>query len=70
MEETDMNRTWITLAVAVSLSGAAGAQSPLPAADDPYGWLEDVGGEKPLSWAKERNAEAEKELAVRPSSRR
>ncbi len=61
-----MNRTWITLAVAVSLSGAAGAQSPPPAADDPYGWLEDVGGEKPLAWAKERNAEAEKELAGSP----
>jgi prolyl oligopeptidase len=67
MEETDMNRTWITLAVAVSLSGAAGAQSPPPAADDPYGWLEDVGGEKPLAWAKERNAEAEKELAGSPA---
>jgi prolyl oligopeptidase len=66
MEETDMNRTWITLAVAASLAGAAGAQSPPPAADDPYGWLEDVGGEKPLAWAKERNAEAEKELAGTP----
>jgi prolyl oligopeptidase len=30
--------------------------------DDPYQWLEDVTGERALSWVRERNAEAVKEL--------
>ncbi len=29
---------------------------------DPYQWLEEVTGEKPLAWVKERNAESTKEL--------
>jgi prolyl oligopeptidase len=29
---------------------------------DPYLWLEDITGEKPLAWVRERNAESEKEL--------
>jgi prolyl oligopeptidase len=29
---------------------------------DPYAWLEDVTGEKPLAWVKARNAESAKEL--------
>jgi prolyl oligopeptidase len=32
------------------------------AADDPYLWLEDINGEKSLTWVRERNAESEKEL--------
>jgi len=53
------------------LSGAAmvglnGAE-PKPATEsklaaDPYVWLEDVTGEKPMAWVKARNAAAEKEL--------
>jgi prolyl oligopeptidase len=31
--------------------------------DDTYAWLEEVTGEKPLSWVKERNAESTTELA-------
>jgi prolyl oligopeptidase len=43
------------------------AQSPMPeksspAADDPYQWLEDVGGERSLAWVRERNAESEEVL--------
>jgi prolyl oligopeptidase len=34
----------------------AATAEPVPDAD-PYLWLEDVGGEKPLSWVRERNAE-------------
>jgi prolyl oligopeptidase len=38
----------------------------MPVADsepeDPYRWLEDVWGERPLAWVKERNAESMKEL--------
>ncbi len=30
--------------------------------DDPYQWLEEVMGEKPLAWVKERNAESTGEL--------
>jgi prolyl oligopeptidase len=30
--------------------------------DDPHAWLEDVGGEKALTWVKERNAESTSEL--------
>jgi prolyl oligopeptidase len=37
---------------------AAAASAP----DDPYLWLEDVTGAKPLAWVKARNAESEKEL--------
>ena len=38
------------LAAACALTGAAMAQ-----ADDPFLWLEDVEGEKPLSWVKAQN---------------
>jgi prolyl oligopeptidase len=33
---------------------------------DPFQWLEDVGGEKPMAWVKEQNAIALKELQTRP----
>jgi prolyl oligopeptidase len=36
------------------------------AADDPFLWLEDVQGEQALSWVRERNALAQKELMARP----
>ena len=38
------------------------AQQAAPEAGDPYQWLEDVTGERPIAWAKERNAETMKEL--------
>jgi prolyl oligopeptidase len=51
------------LATLVLLLGADSAQAPAPAAtDDPNQWLEDVTGEKALSWVKERNAESTGEL--------
>lgn len=38
---------------------ARAADAPaVPAPDDPYLWLEDVNGEKPLDWARARNAES------------
>jgi prolyl oligopeptidase len=41
--------------------------APFPAVadqpDDPFAWLEEVTGEKPLDWVKERNAESTGELA-------
>jgi prolyl oligopeptidase len=33
---------------------------------DPYQWLEEVSGEKPMAWVKEQNAIALKELQTRP----
>ena len=38
------------------LMTTAATAEPVPDAD-PYLWLEDVGGEKPLAWVRERNAE-------------
>src|SRR5438093_12741023 len=35
-------------------------------ADDPYLWLEDVGGDKPLAWVKERNAQSQPLLESKP----
>ncbi len=36
------------------------------AADDPWLWLEDVGGDRALAWVRERNAESQGELGARP----
>ena len=48
---------WI-LALMLNATGSATEGEP----EDPYEWLEDVSGAKPLTWAKERNAETVKEL--------
>jgi prolyl oligopeptidase len=45
--------------------GAETARTP----EDRYQWLEDVGGEKPLAWARERNAESAKALESGPGFR-
>jgi prolyl oligopeptidase len=37
-----------------------------PKVEDPYLWLEDVGGDKPLDWVKERNAKTKAELEAAP----
>ena len=37
--------------------------------DDPYAWLEDVTGERSLTWVRARNAESEAELAATPQFR-
>jgi prolyl oligopeptidase len=37
--------------------------------DDPYLWLEDVGGDKPLAWVKERNAESQPLIEAKPEFR-
>ena len=44
----------------------ATAASPSTPVDDPYLWLEDVGGERALAWVRERKAAAEKEFATDP----
>jgi prolyl oligopeptidase len=40
----------------------AQTQKAAPAANDPYAWLEDVGGDKAMTWVRARNAESAKEL--------
>lgn len=47
-----------TLALMLSTTFQAPGGEP----DDPYQWLEEVVGEKPLAWVKERNAESMGEL--------
>ncbi len=43
------------------------AAEPAPAVvEDPYLWLEDVGGEKPLSWVRKQNAVAQKTIESDP----
>jgi prolyl oligopeptidase len=45
---------WIAAAALLSIAAAMGADS----VEDPYIWLEDVHGAKPLAWVKEQNAHA------------
>jgi prolyl oligopeptidase len=45
-------------------SAAAMAQT-----EDPYLWLEEVAGDKPLAWVKERDAESRSELESKPESK-
>lgn len=48
-------------------NGQAAENAPAQtASDDPYQWLEDVTGEKALSWVKEQNAVSTKELEASP----
>jgi len=66
-----MLRSTLTLALASAVPFAtATAQTPMPAptaqspaSDDPFLWLEDVGGDKALQWVRERNADSQKVLA-------
>jgi prolyl oligopeptidase len=48
------------LVAGLTLVGAA------PGGDDPFAWLEDVTGDKPLAWVKEQNAKSTKVLEARP----
>ena len=53
------------------LIAAALIAMPIAAAaqEDPYLWLEDVTGDKPMAWVKEQNAVSVKELEARPEFR-
>src|SRR5215469_1589183 len=46
--------TWIIAAVLLSIGVAKGADN----VEDPYIWLEDVHGAKPLAWVKQQKAHA------------
>ncbi|MEO6365917.1 MAG: S9 family peptidase, partial [Luteimonas sp.] len=45
------------------LAAAGSAYADTPQSDDPYAWLEDVEGDKALTWVRAQNAKAEAELA-------
>ena len=59
------------LGVLLLLMGASGTvlgqpSAKVPIVDDPYLWLEDVGGDTALAWVRARNSVAEKEFAADP----
>ena len=51
--------------VATPAPRAVAAPPPMQV-EDPWLWLEDVTGEKPLAWVRERNAVSQKELEGQP----
>ena len=54
----------------LALMSSTTSQTPGGEPDDPYQWLEEVMGEKPLAWVKERNAESIGELTGPSNSAR
>ncbi|MDR1075702.1 MAG: prolyl oligopeptidase family serine peptidase [Xanthomonadaceae bacterium] len=57
------------LLAGVLAAGTAFAQEPA-VTDDPYFWLEDVGGAKPLEWVTAQNAKTDAALASTPEFQR
>jgi prolyl oligopeptidase len=60
LEEIPMNHGLLFGTLVLMLSTTV--QTPGGETDDPYHWLEEVLGEKPLAWVRERNAESLGEL--------
>jgi len=63
----------LALASAILFAATPSAQTPMPTpqqpsptADDPFLWLEDVGGDKALQWVRAQNATSEAELTADP----
>jgi prolyl oligopeptidase len=54
------------LAALLIASASAFAQTTSVQTEDPYLWLEDVGGDKALDWARAQNAKSQKELESSP----
>ena len=59
-------RTALGLVAATLSMTALAADSHTPTVSDPFGWLEDVGGEKPLAWARQQNEIAQREIEASP----
>lgn len=53
-----------TVPAAAASAASTAAVAPMP--DDPWSWLEDVGGEKALEWVRERNARSQAVLKADP----
>jgi len=60
-----MRLSSIALLISSAMATAAIAQTTT-SIEDPYLWLEDVTGDKALSWVREQNADAKKELEAQP----
>ncbi len=60
-----MMKTLLALAL-MTVTALATAQTPPPADDDPYLWLEEVQGERALAWVRERNRETRAVLEKHP----
>lgn len=60
-----MRLSSIALLFSTAMATAAIAQTQAPA-EDPYLWLEEVTGEKALTWVKEQNADSKKALEAQP----
>ncbi|WP_027081731.1 prolyl oligopeptidase family serine peptidase [Lysobacter sp. HA18] len=58
--------TGIVLTAVLATASAASAQEAAVQTPDPYLWLEDVTGDRPLAWVREHNAKTEAELATTP----
>jgi prolyl oligopeptidase len=56
-----VHRALLIVGASVLAAGVAAAQET-----DPFLWLEDVTGDKPMAWVKEQNARTEKELQAVP----
>ena len=52
--------------IAASMALLSPAAPPPPSQGDPYLWLEDVEGAKPLAWVKAQDEETRKELEAKP----
>ncbi len=52
--------------LAVAAAGQVHAQEKNAVSDDPYAWLEEVEGQKPLEWVKAQNARSEAEISATP----
>ena len=55
-----------SMALLFSTAMATAAIAQTQTAEDPYLWLEDVTGEKALTWVKEQNADSKKALEAQP----
>lgn len=59
-----LGRFWWIGALSAAMVSGAHAQTKMQ--EDPYQWLEDINGEKPMEWVRAQNARTEKALGETP----
>lgn len=60
-----LSRFWWIGALSAALANGAHAQTSMQQ-EDPYQWLEDINGDKPMEWVRAQNARTEKVLGESP----
>lgn len=60
-----LSRYWWIGALSAAMASGAHAQTPMQQ-EDPYQWLEDINGAKPMEWVRAQNARTEKALGESP----